>query len=401
MLPESIFIKKLSRELSSRGGALYFVGGVVRDFFLQKETKDIDLVVTGINKDAFEKILSKHCKINHVGKSFGVYKCIKDNLDIDIAFPRKEMSTGDNHRDFEVESGPQITLEEDLFRRDFTLNSMAMDVKTGNLIDPYGGLNDLRKGLLKQLSEKSMQEDYLRALRAIQFVARFGFDIEDETLLSMNEHKGLLDTISSERVSIELKKFFQGVNFHKAIGYAESCGLLKEINAGLSASQWSKIAWLNRTEVFDPIIVFSMYFSMQNNQDLKDLLLSRKKNLHVTSVVANIEGNQSSETDVKLMMSSLEVDYEIYLRVKKYLDIIPDDKYQELHNMCQSIIETNQPYKLKQLAVDGTDLKEIGFSGIEIGVCLDKMLQDVIRNPQNNTKDFLLTPYLPFPQGKE
>ncbi len=220
-------------------GNLYEVGGVVRDRLLlhQKPTKDSDYLVTGILYNDLTKILRKFGKVDLVGRSFGVIKftqVINGNLHtFDITLPRKEYSTGVGHKDFVVSFDPSLSVEDDLKRRDFTINAMARSMKTGELVDPLGGQTDLEKRILRMVSEKSFKEDPLRMLRAVQFAARFNLTIEKKTLESLKKHVNLISSISAERISEELNKLLQAPKPSQGFRLMLTTGLLKEIMPAL------------------------------------------------------------------------------------------------------------------------------------------------------------------------
>lgn len=191
-------IKEIAEKIASTNARLYLVGGAVRDYILNKEPYDFDYVVVGMNKDEFEEMFPKAISR---GKAFPVY-------DIDgneFALARKERKTGQGHKEFEMITGKDITLEEDLMRRDITINSMAMDVLTNEIIDPYGGRDDLKNKIIRATSDAFL-EDPLRVYRVARFAAKLGFDVDRETLNLMYKAKEELSTLSSERVCNELIK---------------------------------------------------------------------------------------------------------------------------------------------------------------------------------------------------
>ncbi|MFN0152018.1 MAG: CCA tRNA nucleotidyltransferase [bacterium] len=189
-------------------GSLYLVGGSVRDGILLGASKDLDFLVTRIPADELIALLEARGRVDVVGRSFGVIRFIPDGASaaIDIALPRRETSTGSGHRDFAVDFDPDIPVEADLGRRDFTINAMAQDVATGALIDPFDGLGDLRARRLRAVSPRALREDPLRMLRAVQFAARFALDIEPETLRAMTDDAHLVTTVSGERIAEEITK---------------------------------------------------------------------------------------------------------------------------------------------------------------------------------------------------
>jgi tRNA nucleotidyltransferase (CCA-adding enzyme) len=230
-------------------GKIYEVGGAVRDKYISPilPDKDKDYLVTGIPLEELCSLLGRFGKVDLVGKSFGVIKFAPFNrFDgenvFDIAIPRKEISTGPAHRDFKVEYDHNLRVEDDLSRRDFTINAMAEDLCTGELVDPFGGRKDIKKGLIRITNPDSFREDPLRMLRAIQFAARFEFELEENTLQSLKENVDLITTISAERIQEELNKLLlkakypsTGFRLMHKVGLLEK--ILPELARGVGVDQ--------------------------------------------------------------------------------------------------------------------------------------------------------------------
>ncbi|MEJ2721550.1 MAG: HD domain-containing protein, partial [bacterium] len=196
-----------------REGELYRVGGAVRDKLLgvvtnHEDAEDVDYVVRGIPPDRFEAILGGFGRVEFVGKAFGVYKFkpMGAHATIDIAYPRKEVSTGPGHRDFEVESDWRMLVDVDLARRDFTINAIAESVGDGIVIDPCGGVKDIERRVLRMVFSGSFREDPLRILRGVRFATRFRLTIDGATRDEMTRSAPLIDTVSRERVQEEFTK---------------------------------------------------------------------------------------------------------------------------------------------------------------------------------------------------
>ncbi|QQR61341.1 HD domain-containing protein [Candidatus Uhrbacteria bacterium] len=189
----------------------YLVGGFVRDELLGITSKDADIEVFGMASEELEKRLHELFDGNvvTVGRSFGVFKVmLGGGVDVDVAIPRRESKSGKGHKDFVVEGDPTMTIEEAARRRDFTINAMYRDLASGALVDPYGGADDLKNKVLKAVEVKTFGEDPLRVYRAVQFVARFGLTVEEETfeLMKGMVEDGELDHLPAERVTGEIKK---------------------------------------------------------------------------------------------------------------------------------------------------------------------------------------------------
>lgn len=194
--------RDFAKAVGARGGRAYFVGGCVRDTFLGLESKDFDIEVHGIDQLDLEHILESFGTVARVGESFGVYKLAGN--DIDVALPRTEVKVGDGHRDFDVAVNPQLGIKEAARRRDFTMNALYEDVLTGDVSDPYGGLADLRAGVIKHVDGGTFGEDPLRVLRAAQFAARFDMRIDASTVELCRTMQ--LEHLPHERIAEETKK---------------------------------------------------------------------------------------------------------------------------------------------------------------------------------------------------
>lgn len=178
---------------------VYLVGGAVRDITLGIKPKDFDYVVVG----ATEQDMLDRGFIKIEAQSFPVFH--HPDTREEYALARREKKTGPGYHGFDVDFGPEVTLEEDLLRRDLTINAMAIDQDTGVLIDPYGGTEDCKLGLIRHTSNAFM-EDPVRVLRAARFAARYNFGIHDDTLALMRSmvDAGDLDELTKERVWKEL-----------------------------------------------------------------------------------------------------------------------------------------------------------------------------------------------------
>ncbi len=221
---------KFLETLWQAGGEVYEVGGPVRDRLLGIPHKDKDYLVRLIPMEKLKKFLSPFGKVAVVGKMFGVLKFSPYNepeTTLDIALPRKERSTGVGHRDFEVDFDPRLIVEEDLGRRDFTINAMALNLKTEKIIDPFGGKKDLDAKILRMVFDKAFEEDPLRLIRAVQFAARFDLTIEPKTFESMKTNAKLITTVSAERIIEEIRKLFLAKKPSLGLEILRQTGLLQ------------------------------------------------------------------------------------------------------------------------------------------------------------------------------
>jgi tRNA nucleotidyltransferase (CCA-adding enzyme) len=187
------------------GGRALVVGGWVRDRLLNLPPapgpgSNIDLEVFGLPGDRVRQLLETFGRVEAVGESFQVYKID----DIDVSLPRRDSKAGRGHRGFVVSGDPEMSIEEAARRRDFTVNAISWDPLTGEYFDPFDGRGDLQRRLLRRVDPVTFPEDSLRVLRAVQFAARFNFDLESETQALCRTIP--LDDLPSERVWGELEK---------------------------------------------------------------------------------------------------------------------------------------------------------------------------------------------------
>ena len=189
-------IKDIAKKIDNIGGKLYIVGGAVRDKLLNIEPKDYDFCVTGISSEKFMETFPE-AKIR--GKSFPVF----DYNGAEFALARTERKVSKGYKGFEIESNEKITIEQDLKRRDVTINSIAIDVISGKIIDPFNGANDIKNKILRATSN-AFSEDPLRVYRVAKLAARYNFKVEENTLNMMKSLRNELDTLSKARVYAEL-----------------------------------------------------------------------------------------------------------------------------------------------------------------------------------------------------
>lgn len=187
-----------AKKIKSAGGNLYLVGGAIRDKFLGKNNSDEDFCVTGITSLEFQKLFPEAHKR---GKAFEVFE-IEGK---EYALARKEVKRGVGHKEFAIQTGKEITIEEDLKRRDITINSIAQDVLTEEIIDPFNGMEDIKHKII-QATSKHFVEDPLRVYRVARFSSQLEFKVEKETIKMMESLKEELKYLSKERVFTEFKK---------------------------------------------------------------------------------------------------------------------------------------------------------------------------------------------------
>lgn len=194
---------EIINKIKEKSGEIYLVGGAVRDIVIGRLPKDYDFCITKLTRREFEYIFPE---AKCVGNSFPVY--LMNDQEFALARNDKNNETERKLVDFSIKD---FTIVEDLFRRDFTINAMAINMKTGELLDPFGGEKDLRKKVIKHVSS-AFADDKLRIYRASRLAAQLDFYIADDTVLLMRSLRDHLNFIPKERVFEELRKAINSMN---------------------------------------------------------------------------------------------------------------------------------------------------------------------------------------------
>jgi len=232
---------EFKNDILSAGGEIYAVGGIVRDAIMGKPSDDLDIVVRGVPYDKLFQILSKYGKptdtsiVDENGKKdFGATKFVSYNpdfnnflkvngirRDIDVMLPRKDMKDvgAKGHRSIKSDVNPMYTIQDDLERRDITINAVALDIY-GNIIDNGYAQEDIKNGIIRVVSADSFLEDPLRMIRAIRFAARFNYKWDPETLMLIKENASLLadkNELPRERFLMEFEKMIGKADLARAV----------------------------------------------------------------------------------------------------------------------------------------------------------------------------------------
>lgn len=434
------------------GGEIYEVGGAVRDRLLGRTIKDTDYLVTAIPLDNLCALLKPLGNVALVGKSFGVMKFTphdSPDITVDIALPRREVSTGTAHRDFDVQFDPNLPVEVDLARRDFTINAMARNCRDGWITDPFHGQADLEKKLLRQVFAQAFPEDPLRILRGIQFAARFNLKIEAETAAAMQTHAALLTTVSGERIMEEMVKLLSapqpsrgfvlmrdlGILPHVLPELAQNVGVMQEkregddvflhtmrvLDAARSDSHVTQAGNLDlllaalfhdvgkaKTKQFDPAVNRITFYSHQ----LVSKKLARKRladwKCQTMGVdpqrVLNLIEHHMFETksffsdrairrfihkigpdDIMLLMDLRLADN----RGGKHPNSIGG--VAKLRKRVQEELDRKPPFGPKDLLIRGNDLMALGIPASPLlGYVLNQCVELVLDHPERNTREDLL-----------
>ena len=433
-----------------RGLALdvYLVGGAVRDEQLGLESKDADFVVPGVDYDGLRRALEPHGRVEELevaGRRVGARLYPKDRnvraaapAGIEFAPPRAERSTGPGRHDFEIAADPSLSIEDDMARRDFTVNAVARRLETGDLVDPFGGVDDLKNGILRTVGPRSFAEDPLRIVRGLRLVSQLGLTPDEDTLQQMRDEADRVRLVSAERIGGglhadglgELSKLLLGAQPARALRLARDTGvltaLLPELEPTIGFVQESKRQHLPLDEhIFEVVQAAAdadaslavrlgalLHDADKPGADgehaergarLADQALGRLRyparlRTYVTRLV-RAHAFPLGEVDERFarrflrehgdeLAFDLVAHKEADLRGKR----VPQaelDAAARLRRLLEQ--ERVHPHRLEDLAVDGSDLLQIGYSeGPDLGRALESLLDAVVENPELNTRETLL-----------
>ncbi|HET8527979.1 MAG TPA: CCA tRNA nucleotidyltransferase [Gaiellaceae bacterium] len=449
----------------------YVVGGAVRDALLGIDSKDADFLVPGVDTEELRRLLSPHGRVEDLvvaGRLVGVRLHPRDKevrrlarAGIEFAPPRKEVSTGPGRHDFEIVADASLSVEDDMRRRDFTVNAMAKRLSTGELVDPLDGRADLERRLLRTVSPTSFAEDPLRLVRALRFVSQLGFDVDEATLRQMHEEAASVRLVSAERIGGgiaadgmgELSKLVLGPQPLKALRLARDTGVLVEMLPEFGPA----IGFDQESRYHDLTVDEHTFAVVQAAADRQRVLAVRLAalfhdlgkprvawrgadgRLHYYAkpgfsersheqVGAELAGealrrlrypNALRERVCRIVRHHMfQVGKGDELRARRFLarhgdelvfqlvdhkeaDFLgkrggegppPTEDLEQLARFRRMLErERTQPHRLADLAVDGSDLIELGFRpGPKLGATLRELLHDVVENPRRNTRNELL-----------
>lgn len=420
--------------LESNDYEAYAVGGCIRDSILGKEPADWD-ICTNCTPDSIKEIFSDY-KVIETGLKHGTVTVVIENMHLEITTYRRDLSYTDHRHPEEVEY--VTNLNDDLSRRDFTINSLAYNKRTG-LIDKFGGLNDIKNKIIRCVGNSSVrfEEDALRILRAIRFSSTLGFSVEPKTKKSVFEKTQLLKFVSSERIRDELLKLLVGENvlnvlleYKNVIFYIipelRPCDLTHQNTPHHCYNVYEHIA--HSVANINPLPHLRMVMLLHDigkpqtlttdeygvshfktHPDLsrkmaevilKRLRFSKNDTKYICDLISQHDNRfPASEKSVKKFLSKFgEYFFEDYVKIRladifAQSDYMRDEKLNIIMNVKiigEKVISSNSPITLKDLNINGNDLLKIGFSGIQIGEMLNELLYLVMEDKLSNQRNELI-----------
>lgn len=336
---------------------LYYVGGIVRDSFLGVKSFDTDYCYEG---NAIEFAKNRGLNIIKTNEQFGTVKVKLEDEEIDIASTRKEIYPRAGHLPVVVEIG--CSLKEDLLRRDFSINAMAKNTLTGNLVDYFNGQKDISNKKLRVLHNKSFIDDSSRILRALKFSARFGFELEENTrILQENYLSNINYDVSFSRLKKELKETFDlNKDFILKKFVEENLYKLLGVNVVVPNFNYCVEDFALKLKPKNTWLAYVGAFNLQNF----DLTVDEQ---NIVNGYLNIKNN----VPIK--------DFEIY---KMFEHVMPETVILYANTININVIERYLQIKDIKLAVNGNDLKIMGIkSGKIYKLIFETLLKEKLKNP--------------------
>ena len=374
------YVKIVMERLFSAGESVYIVGGSVRDALLNKDAHDFDLTSSALPERVIE--LFSDMRVIPTGLSHGTVTVVSDGHPLEITTFRVDGEYRDMRHPEEVIYTKRI--EEDLSRRDFTVNAMAYNQREG-LVDVFFGISDLNNKIIRTVRDpyERFNEDALRIMRAFRFSAQLGFEIDIETLKAAERMRFGLERIARERIFSELIKLITSEEPKAALMLMQKADVLKTILPQYTVSERA-ISLLSRVPNND-IARLSALFCDSEPSKIREMLSSLKASNRQKRVALIVEESRkaySSRYDVAKLKARLSDDVEIALLLSVLLGFSDDG--------ALSYLEDKTPYSISQLAIDGAELGALGLCGREIGEMLSYLLEKVMEEPSFNEKNILL-----------
>ncbi len=384
--------------LNNNGFEAYIVGGCVRDSLLGVVPKDWD-ITTSAEPEEIIRCFKSYRTIN-TGLKHGTVTVIINGRQLEVTTYRIDGKYTDNRHPDSVLFTEKIS--HDLKRRDFTINSLAYN--GWGLVDLFGGAGDIRNKVIKCVGEpdERFNEDGLRILRALRFASVLGFDIDENTSLSIHRNKGLLNNISKERISSEFSRLITGVNYHNIMkGYRDVIEVFIPELGKISEGDWNNI--LNSMNFADDEVL-KLALILHRTGSGANILKNLKydgKTIKSVNVIENYKDEEILPNKIYIKKQLNKIGYDNYINLLKFKTAVfmgQKKKYElQLNNIkdaetiLNEILINKECCNLNMLAVNGEDLMNEGIpKGILLGSVLNELLNLVIEEKLENNKETLI-----------
>lgn len=384
-LPKSV--EFILNSMKKQGFTAHVVGGSVRDSLIGRTLGDFDITTNALPEET--KAVFKDERTVDTGIKHGTVTLVLDGIPYEITTYRVDGEYNDNRHPDSVTFTDR--LEEDLARRDFTVNAMAYNPDKG-LSDPFGGRLDAEKRLIRAVGDpyKRFDEDALRILRALRFASVLGFEIEESTAAAVRERAHLLSSISKERVYTELKKLIMGTDAVKIL--TEYSALIAPLLCGLDVVKLPKKELFDKAELTARLAAIFLYnsadpapHSERAFAELKSDKLTRSRIFSALDALDRVDFGSESAA-----LSAL-ADYGVdTVRDVLALGMLSEKFTEREEQILSNAISSGKPYLISHLAVKGGDVASLGFKGEKIGEALRSLLCAVINGKAENEKTALI-----------
>jgi tRNA nucleotidyltransferase (CCA-adding enzyme) len=366
-------VKDISKQAAAQGQRVYLVGGIVRDMLLGYPNFDLDLVVEGDAVKLAQQVAETRQAKLLAHRRFGTAKLRYEKFTMDLATARKETYA----RPGALPAVTSGTLKDDLIRRDFSINAMAISLASndyGELVDPYKGKNDLEHRLIRVLHPESFSDDATRILRGVCYEQRFGFEFEAQTAQLLKRDIPMLDTISGDRIRHELEHIFEENRPELVIKRLGDLGVLNRINPSLKSDGWIAEKLDKARRLKKPAQLTSLYFCLLvysfSEREIEQLLA--RLNVPAKLSRALCDTLRLKDRLPILDKSSLKPS-EIYYLLREYepvalqANVIASDSSRVNHHLQLYLTKL----RYVRAFLDGEELKRLGISaGPEMGKVL-------------------------------
>lgn len=373
---------KICLDTLKKGGVkAYLVGGCVRDMLMEKQPHDYDIAVNA----SPVTVKALFCRTIDTGIKHGTVTVLINGLPLEITQMRTDGEYTDHRRPNTV--APASSLEEDLARRDFTVNAMAMD-RHGNITDIFGGAADLDRKIIRCVGDPNhrFDEDALRIMRAFRFCSQLEFTLDEETLNAALIKAPLLENISAERIFAELKKTLCGKNPAViaplfATNALKKYGICGDVDLSMLNSSYNDINVRLAALIIicDSDVISAMKRLKSDNATAKTVCALCR--LYRENTLFNID-------EIGLKRLIFEYGYKICLLLCKLYRAFGNP----IADKAEILLETVrlQPIFISDLAIKGRDLLDMGISGKHLGKTLNSLMQKVWENPDLNERNTLI-----------
>lgn len=364
--------KPILDKLIKNGYEAYFVGGCVRDKLLNRTIGDIDIATSALP----EEVMSIFPKTVPTGLQHGTVLVIQNGEPYEITTFRTESTYHDYRRPSEVTFVKSI--EEDLKRRDFTMNAIAMTTKN-EIIDPFNGTIDLYDGLIRCVGEakERFQEDALRMLRGIRFVSQLDFRLHDETFNAIKSNKHLIENIAIERISVEIEKMLLGNSPKKGIELLIQTNLINHLpSLKKHTNQFNELLELplQSLKTIEEIWALILYICNFDNQEqvLRNWKMSNNRMKQILKVYNLLNETKIKWSNTKLYQVGLP-DAIKYERLQCVIDKIDASEFNE--DLLKALYNQLPIYSKSEICITGNDLLE--WSQLKGGPWLKEILSEI------------------------